>query len=537
MKIIILFLMYIASSQIVFSSSMTWVITDKCDDDKPIIYRFHSADRNVAWGHFYAFGYNNPIENNLACNEGENICFGADFTDTRHWGVGFDGTKDCSNCCAKCDGKRYQYNPSCNPDDIPPPVITNPGPIVVTPPPPDIPPPAVDNNTLRSTQVWDDSIYLQRNLDVKTAVENGGFISGFHHYITHGKAEGRASGLISESEYTSINQHDKEYLEILYLLGNKDILNAVIQNNLADGKSHYINHGSYENRIATEDAVEGLFDESYYLNRYPDVANAVSAGTIEPYEHFLLHGQQEGRIASESTLNIIGYINDTNTNYQQEYGMPFTSFMSGFIPGFTSKTLRKTLTKGVKSGLIKGSLKALSAVSLGEKLARFHKDMINVYANSDKFQSAEEIDNYFNRRSLEFVGELVGGLVGIQLPQNYSSNLLVAYGLSNISTDDITGGEDDNTNNGDDSTNGGQGSCNALALRQQWRQGREQCTATWEAGLEQCRRSTPGIEVFDCQRPVYREWDQCIDDTDKLLKKWKEVYSSNACRHLWGSGL
>lgn len=69
---------------------------------------FYSEDRNHVWpggGKVYVLDDSEVHSYTLSCNPGEDICFGAwvrGNTD-KYWGVGYDNSQDCSDCCYYCD--------------------------------------------------------------------------------------------------------------------------------------------------------------------------------------------------------------------------------------------------------------------------------------------------------------------------------------------------------------------------------------------------------------------------------------------------
>lgn len=78
--------------------------------------------------------------------------------------------------------------------------------------------------------------------------------------------------------------------EIYYLTQNQDIKEAVANGIFASGFEHFINFGKFEGRDPSV-----FFDTEYYLAQNPDVAQTVAAGTTSAIEHFINSGQAEGR--------------------------------------------------------------------------------------------------------------------------------------------------------------------------------------------------------------------------------------------------
>lgn len=82
----------------------------------------------------------------------------------------------------------------------------------------------------------------------------------------------------------------KLYDERYYLNQNPDVAEAVAAGVFASGLEHFLNFGQREGRDPS-----ALFDTAYYLAQYPDVAEAVAEGAIAAIEHFVNFGQLEGR--------------------------------------------------------------------------------------------------------------------------------------------------------------------------------------------------------------------------------------------------
>ncbi|WP_254563715.1 alkaline phosphatase [Oscillatoria sp. HE19RPO] len=94
------------------------------------------------------------------------------------------------------------------------------------------------------------------------------------------------------------------YNETYYLARNPDVANAVAAGLFTTGFAHFETFGQNEGRNPT-----ALFDTRYYLTLNPDVAAAVSANQLTPFQHYIAFGQAEGR--NPSTLyNEQRYLSD-----------------------------------------------------------------------------------------------------------------------------------------------------------------------------------------------------------------------------------
>lgn len=73
-----------------------------------IILRFFSQNRNWIWpdaNRHYILDDDQEHDIRLACQNGENICYGGSYNSNdqpRYWGVGFLGDKACDHCCLVC---------------------------------------------------------------------------------------------------------------------------------------------------------------------------------------------------------------------------------------------------------------------------------------------------------------------------------------------------------------------------------------------------------------------------------------------------
>ena len=70
---------------------------------------FYSQDRNVAWpgdGQVYIIDDYQIHTYSLSCHSGETICYGAWLRNdnTQYWGVGYNNTQYCEQCCYICNG-------------------------------------------------------------------------------------------------------------------------------------------------------------------------------------------------------------------------------------------------------------------------------------------------------------------------------------------------------------------------------------------------------------------------------------------------
>ncbi len=87
------------------TSTLTWNITDACNDGYRIEYRFFDKTNDLVWPGsstvYYTSYYNTTYTNRLECRTGAKICYGAK-TGNSYWGIGINGTEGCTDCCTTC---------------------------------------------------------------------------------------------------------------------------------------------------------------------------------------------------------------------------------------------------------------------------------------------------------------------------------------------------------------------------------------------------------------------------------------------------
>lgn len=203
--------------------------------------------------------------------------------------------------------------------------------------------------------------YLARNPDVAASL-----IPAEQHFLSYGKAEGRAPGPL-------FNPQD-------YLAGNPDVAAAVAAG-LTTAYDHFTQYGAGEDRSPL-----ALFDAGFYLAQNPDVAEAVAAGHIGAVEHFLLFGQGEPRRINPF-IDLGAYANaNPDVAEAAQAGM---------------SVLGHLLQYGAAEGRDLGN-----GLNLG------------VFANDPRFQAAIDSGNF--QDALERVQEVAPFLPGFQPPAGWA---------------------------------------------------------------------------------------------------------------------
>jgi hypothetical protein len=97
------------------TSTMTWSITDSCNDGLTIDMRLFDINARLVWPappSDYVLAPSQSYSQNITCNTGNKICLGAR-QGTKYWGVDIDDSKSCTDCCWFCGNITATYNPSC----------------------------------------------------------------------------------------------------------------------------------------------------------------------------------------------------------------------------------------------------------------------------------------------------------------------------------------------------------------------------------------------------------------------------------------
>jgi hypothetical protein len=89
----------------VSNSTITFGITDGCNNGIRIEYKFYDTTNNLVWPsattHYFTESYNASYSHNLSCRTGANVCYGAR-SGSFYWGVDVDRSKSCPDCCITC---------------------------------------------------------------------------------------------------------------------------------------------------------------------------------------------------------------------------------------------------------------------------------------------------------------------------------------------------------------------------------------------------------------------------------------------------
>lgn len=139
---------------------------------------------------------------------------------------------------------------------------------------------------------FDEGWYLDTYTDVAASVAAGDFRSALDHYRSHGVREGRMPCRTSNEVPAAPERFDEAW----YLNAYPDVADAVRSGGLSSGFAHWIGSGKAEGRIPPPGYTEGdRFDPEWYADSYHAVAADIAAGRArDAAEHFRLIGRFRG---------------------------------------------------------------------------------------------------------------------------------------------------------------------------------------------------------------------------------------------------
>ncbi len=167
---------------------------------------------------------------------------------------------------------------------------------------------------LDASSLFDEAFYLERNADVVAAIEGGEFSSGLDHFLRRGHIEGRDPNQF-------FKQRD-------YLLLNSDAATDIANGLYQSAFEHYVEEGADAGLWSDNSVVAPVFDKTYYLATYADVAESVNNGTLTAFEHFVSFGQHEAELRSpKAGFDLAEYAATPAVQADIAAGIADTSFM------------------------------------------------------------------------------------------------------------------------------------------------------------------------------------------------------------------
>lgn len=165
------------------------------------------------------------------------------------------------------------------------------------------------------SSVYNYSYYISKYPDIKAAFGNDQY-KAIEHFVNCGMKEARQASssfnvTIYKNNYKDLRQNFGDDLSKYYL--------------------HFMNNGKAEGRnaIASNGALDGItvyngidyapvYNYSYYVAKYPDIAAAFSNDDVKTLEHFVKNGMAEGRVATEN-FDVHAY-RANNLDLRQAFG-------------------------------------------------------------------------------------------------------------------------------------------------------------------------------------------------------------------------
>ena len=93
------------ATPVVTERTITFNITDGCNNGIPIDYKFYDVTNNLVWPsattHYATQAFNATYRHDLSCRADAKVCYGARSSGF-YWGIDLDGSKSCSDCCIFC---------------------------------------------------------------------------------------------------------------------------------------------------------------------------------------------------------------------------------------------------------------------------------------------------------------------------------------------------------------------------------------------------------------------------------------------------
>lgn len=148
--------------------------------------------------------------------------------------------------------------------------------------------------SVASAADFDEAFYLETYPDIARSVADGEFTSGQDHYLRHGRAEGRlgmpkGSGRTRAALFANFDEQ-------WYLAEYPDVEAGIAAGHLASGYDHWQTSGKAEGRIAPPGYDEGReFDAEWYLGVYHGARADIEAGRApDALSHYERLGRHRG---------------------------------------------------------------------------------------------------------------------------------------------------------------------------------------------------------------------------------------------------
>ncbi|MGH8551536.1 MAG: hypothetical protein ACRERU_23605, partial [Methylococcales bacterium] len=146
--------------------------------------------------------------------------------------------------------------------------------------------------------------YLALNRDVKTAVDKGDYVSGFHHWVLHGRDEKRRCRGVAQ-DFRNITP-GRNAVQVIFD-ADYYVWKLMETTNLRIPKEEALDHFWFVGLKAGIVPVPiTMFDEEFYITYYDDVRYAKLGGYIPSgYYHYVHGGMTEGRIPTHDLPQLL----------------------------------------------------------------------------------------------------------------------------------------------------------------------------------------------------------------------------------------
>ena len=169
--------------------------------------------------------------------------------------------------------------------------------------------------------LFTEQLYRQRRSDMDDAtLEAGGWINGYHHFLTTGQSElVNGQSVISGSYFfdalmlmAGAGLKDFPFTALLtspwlgnlrlslyfdpdwYLAMYDEVEDLIAEGHYSSALHHFLTNPTPARYLGSAD-----FDEAFYASRYPDIGHAIEAGALRSgFQHFIDHGRFENRAPS-----------------------------------------------------------------------------------------------------------------------------------------------------------------------------------------------------------------------------------------------
>lgn len=176
-------------------------------------------------------------------------------------------------------------------------------------------------NGIDYSDVFDEYYYVRRYADMKAAFGSD-WQAALQHFVEHGMQEGRQA-----CESFDVLAYKARYKDLRMTFGN----------DLKSYYLHYINNGRREGRLATGSHTitsgvtvykgvdyASVYDYSYYVSRYPDIARAYPNDDLSVLAYFVEQGMAAGQQAS-AAFDVNSYYN-AYPDLRRIYGRDWRSY-------------------------------------------------------------------------------------------------------------------------------------------------------------------------------------------------------------------